>query len=116
MMNFTEPAGLHRQFFAPQRPRSKGRRDLLRHQVEKLLERLQRIGVKCEIAGSFARDSKPLVAGSDVEVLIVDDAGLRDFRLWEIAWDEVPDAEVNLVFARDLAQGGLPARPSGPAT
>lgn len=115
MMNFTEPAGPHRQLLGPRRPRSHGRQDLLHHQLEKFLERLQRIGVKCEIAGSFARESKPLLAGSDVEVLIVDDAGLRDFRIWEIAWDEVPDAEVNLVFARDLAQGRLQPPGSGPA-
>ncbi|MEJ8814877.1 hypothetical protein WKW77_27650 [Variovorax ureilyticus] len=107
-MNFTEPADLHRQIFAPHRPRSSGRQDLLRQQVDKLFERLQRIGVKCEIAGPLARESKPWVAGSDVEVLIFDDAGLRDFRIWEIAWDEVPDAEVNLVFARDLALESLP--------
>ncbi|MBB3181998.1 hypothetical protein [Variovorax sp. Sphag1AA] len=107
MMNLTEPAAPHRQFFAPQRPRSSARQDLLRRQVGKLLERLQRIGVKCAIAGSFAREAKPLVAGSDVEVLILDDAGLRDFRIWEIAWDEVSEADVNLVFARDVTQGGL---------
>lgn len=108
MMKFDEPAGLHRQISAPHRPRSNGREHLLRQQVDKLFERLQRIGVKCEIAGPLARESKPWVAGSDVEVLIVEDAGLRDFRIWEIAWDEVPDAEVNLVFARDLVQESLP--------
>lgn len=100
MMKSTEPTSPRRQLLAPQRPLNEGRENLLRHQIDRLLERLRRIGVKCEIAAPLAGESKLLAQGTDFQLLIVDDAGLRDFRIWEIAWDEVPDAEVSLVFAR----------------
>ena len=92
MMNFAE----YREAFGYQGPRSVARQDLVRQQVEKLIGRLQRIGVRCEVG------STPAVDAGDVQVLIQDAAGLRDFRLWEIAWDEAPDAEVTLVFMRHL--------------
>lgn len=109
-MNFTTPTGLRRPLAETQRQQRDGSRDQLPPQVEKLLERFHGVGVKCEVVGAFSRDSTPFVEELDVEVLILDGAGLRDFRIWEIVWDEAPDGEVNLVFARDLAQES-PLRP-----
>ncbi|MBS0452634.1 MAG: hypothetical protein JSS14_15135 [Proteobacteria bacterium] len=101
-MNLHTLTGLRRTFSPFLRQESTDRLALLRPQMDRLLERLQRVGVKCEVASSFARECAPLSDRSDVEVLILDHAGLRDFRLLEIAWDEVTEAEVHLVFASDV--------------
>ncbi|MEJ8852518.1 hypothetical protein [Variovorax rhizosphaerae] len=108
-MEFTAPTGLRRSRFGNLRQGIDSRRALLRPQIDRLMERLEGVGVKSEVIGSLARESAPFTEGSKVDVLILDDAGLRGFRLLEIAWDEVRDAPVDLVFARDLTEAQLTA-------
>jgi len=98
-----------RQLAQSLRKRGDQGRSLLQTQVERLVRRLEGVGVKSEVVGAFTRESERYVEVVKVDVLILDAAGLREFRLMEIAWDEVQDAHVNLVFAHDLSQAQLAA-------
>ncbi|MDN8617168.1 nucleotidyltransferase domain-containing protein [Variovorax ginsengisoli] len=84
------------------RDRSDSRRAQLRPQVERTLAELRRRGVVCEVVGSYARTSSIFDSGSDLDVLIESRSNLSETEVWDIAWANLPDVDVDLVFADQL--------------
>jgi len=84
------------------RRRSDTRRTELRPQVERTLAELRRRGVTCEVIGSYARESAIFDAGSDLDILIESRSNLSETEIWDIAWSNLPDVDVDLVFADQL--------------
>jgi predicted nucleotidyltransferase len=96
------PALLRRPIGEILRDRSDARRAFLRPQIERTLVELRRNGAACEVIGSFARVNETIDAETDLDILVERKGALTEGEIWDLAWSNLTDVDVDLVFAEHL--------------